>query len=98
MVLTLHQVRRVLFRLDPVLQIGLVIGLAEAYRLLRRLIPTDWPQAIANAHHVERLERVGHFAWEEGIQDWFLQFPTLVRGMNWFSLSSHFVVTGAFFI
>jgi PAP2 superfamily len=97
-VFALHQVRRLLNRLDPVLQIGLVIGLAEAYRLLRRLIPTDWPQAISNAHHVLRLEEVSHFAWEQGIQRWFLHFPELVRGMNWFYLSSHFVVTGAFFV
>jgi hypothetical protein len=90
--------RRLVLRLDPVLQIGFVIALAEAYRLLRRLIPTDWPQAIANAQHVERLEQVTHFAWEQGIQQWFLQFPTLVQGMNWFYLSSHFLVTGAFFV
>ncbi len=75
-----------------------MIGLAEAYRLLRRLIPTDWPQAVANAHHVFRLEQVSHIAWEQGAQQWFLQFPTLVRGMNWFYLSSHFVVTGVFFV
>jgi hypothetical protein len=90
--------RRLLYRLDPLFQIALVIGLAEAYRLLRRLIPTDWPQAISNAHHVLRLEQVSHFAWEKGMQDWFLRFPDLVKGMNWFYLSSHFVVTGAFFV
>jgi PAP2 superfamily protein len=90
--------RRLLYRLDPLLQIGLVIGLAEAYRLLRRLIPTDWPLAIANAHHVLKLEQVTHLAWEKGIQDTFLRFPELVKAMNWFYLSSHFVVTGAFFI
>jgi hypothetical protein len=90
--------RRLLLRVDPFLQIGLVIALAEAYRLLRRLLPTDWPQAIANAQHVERLERVTHIAWEQGIQSWFLQFPELVKGMNWFYLSSHFFVTGAFFV
>jgi hypothetical protein len=84
-------------RLDAVLQIGLVIALVEAYRLLRRLIPTDWPQAIANAHQVLRLEQVTHVAWEQAIQGWFLQFPTLVRGMNWFYLSSHFLVTAVFF-
>ena len=94
----MHAGRRLLYRLDPLLQIGLVIALAEAYRLLRRLIPTDWPEAIANAHHVLRLEQVSHFAWEQGIQQWFLRFPELVRGMNWFYLSSHFVVTGAFFV
>jgi len=85
-------------RLDAVFQIGLLIALAEAYRLLRRVIPTDWPLAISNAHHVFRLEQVTHIAWERGIQDWFLQFPTIVRGMNWFYLSSHFVVTGVFFV
>jgi PAP2 superfamily len=94
----LSRASRLLYRLDPVLQISLVIGLAEAYRLLRRLIPTDWPQATANAHHVLRLEQVSHFAWEQRIQHWFLRFPELVRGMNWFYLSSHFLVTGAFFI
>src|SRR5213592_298830 len=97
-VFALHRARRVLARLDPIFQISLVIGLAETYRLLRRLIPTDWPQAVANARHVFRLERVSHFAWERGIQQWFLHFSTLVRGMNWFYLSSHFVVTGAFFV
>jgi hypothetical protein len=90
--------RGVLLRLDPVFQIGFVIALAEAYRLLRRLIPTDWPRATSNAQHVERLERVAHFAWERPIQDWFLHFPRIVQGMNWFYLSSHFVVTGAFFV
>jgi membrane-associated phospholipid phosphatase len=90
--------RRLLLRVDPFLQIGLVIALAEAYRLLRRLLPTDWPQAIANAQQVERLERVSHIAWEQGIQGWFLQFPELVKGMNWFYISSHFFVTGAFFV
>jgi hypothetical protein len=90
--------RRLLYRLDPLLQIGLVIGLAEAYRLLRRLIPTDWPLAISNAHHVLKLEQVTHLAWEKGIQDTFLRFPELVKAMNWFYLSSHFIVTGAFFV
>ena len=94
----MSRARRLLLRVDPFLQIGLVIALAEAYRLLRRLLPTDWPQAIANAQHVERLERVTHIGWEEGIQSWFLQFPELVKGMNWFYLSSHFFVTGAFFV
>ena len=85
-------------RLDPVLQIGLVIGLAEVYRLLRRLIPTDWPVAVANAQHVLHLERALHIAWEPGIQRAFLHVPELVKGMNWFYLSSHFVVTGVFFV
>jgi hypothetical protein len=90
--------RRLFYRLDPLLQIGLVIALAEAYRLLRRLIPTDWPEAVSNAHHVLRLEQVSHFAWEKGIQDTFLRVPEVVKAMNWFYLSSHFVVTGAFFV
>jgi hypothetical protein len=90
--------RRLAVRVDPFVQIGLVIALAEAYRLLRRVLPTDWPQAIANAQRIERLERATHTAWEQGIQSWFLQFPELVKGMNWFYLSSHFFVTGAFFV
>jgi hypothetical protein len=90
--------RRTLRRLDPVLQIGLVIGLAEVYRLLRRLIPTDWPLAIQNAHHVEHLERVLHVNLEGPLQRAFLHVPDVVKGMNWFYLSSHFLVTGVFFV
>jgi PAP2 superfamily len=90
--------RAALRRLDPVLQIGLVIALAEVYRLLRRLIPTDWPVAAANARHVIDLERVLHIDWEAGMQHAFLRVPEVVRGMNWFYLSSHFVVTGVFFV
>jgi membrane-associated phospholipid phosphatase len=92
------RVRFVLSRLDPVLQIGLVIALAEVYRVLRRLIPTDWSVAIANAHHVLRVEQVLHLDWERGVQRSFLHVPELVRAMNWFYLSSHFVVTGVFFV
>jgi hypothetical protein len=93
-----NRAQRVYRRLDPLLQIGLVIALAEAYRLLRRLIPTDWPRAIANAQHVFHLERVLHIDWEPTLQATFLRVPDLVKGMNWFYLSSHFVVTGAFFV
>jgi hypothetical protein len=90
--------RRLVVRWDPLIQVVLVISLAEAYRLLRRLIPTDWPEAIANAHQVLRLEQVSSFAWEKGLQEWFLAFPSLIKAMNWFYLSSHFIVTGAFFV
>ena len=90
--------RRLVRRLDPVIQIGLVIGLAEAYRLLRTVLPTDWPRAIANAHHVFHLERVLGVDWEGWLQRTFMQWPDLIRGMNWFYVSSHFVVTGAFFV
>ena len=93
-----RRLRRIAARLDPVLQIGLVIGLAETYRLLRRLIPTDWPVAIANAQHVLHLERAVHIDWEPGVQRAFLKMPAAIHAMNWFYLSSHFVVTGAFFV
>lgn len=80
------------------LQITLVIGLAETYRVLRRLIPTDWPRAVANAQHVVHLERALHIEWEGAVQRTFLQVPNLVHAMNWFYISSHFIVTGAFFV
>jgi hypothetical protein len=90
--------RAVLRRLDAAIQIGLVIGLAEAYRLLRTVLPTDWPRAIANAHHVLHVEQVLGLDWEAWLQRMFLHWPELVRGMNWFYVSSHFLVTGAFFV
>ena len=90
--------RRSLKRLDPLVQITLVIGLAEIYRLLRTVLPTDWPRAIANAHHVFQLERVLSLDWERWLQTTFMQWPDVIRGMNWFYVSSHFAVTGAFFV
>jgi hypothetical protein len=85
-------------QLDPLIQIGLVIGLAEAYRVLRTVLPTNWPQSIGNAHRVLHLEQALGFAWEGWLQRTFLHWPEVVRGMNWFYVSSHFVVTGAFFV
>src|SRR5690349_17295026 len=91
-------VRRSLRRLDPFVQIAVVIGSAEAYRLLRTVLPTDWPRATANAHHVFRLEQALGIDCERWLQRTFLHWPEIVRGMNWFYVSSHFVVTGAFFV
>src|ERR671934_1712348 len=90
--------RRWVRRLDPVIQIGLLIAFAEAYRLLRTVLSTDWPRAIANAHHVLHLEQALGFAWEGWLQATFLHWPEVVRGMNWFYVSSHFLVSGAFFV
>jgi hypothetical protein len=84
-------------RADLPLQVALVVGLAESYRLLRRLIPTDWPVAIGNAQRVVHLERVLHVYREGPMQRAFLHLPDAVRAMNWFYLSTHFLVTGAFF-
>ena len=89
--------RHRLRRLDLPLQILLVVSLAESYRLLRRLIPTDWPVAIGNAQRVVHLERVLHIYAEAPMQRAFLHMPDVVRTMNWFYLSTHFLVTGAFF-
>ncbi len=94
----MSRARNWLLRLDPVIQIGLVIGLAEVYRLLRTVLPTDWPRAVGNGQHVFHLERTLHLDWERWFQTTFLHWPDLVKGMNWFYLSSHFVVSGTFFI
>ena len=93
----MERARYWLRRLDLLLQIGLVVGLAESYRLLRRLIPTDWPLAIGNAERVAHLERVLHIYGEAAMQRAFLHFPEVVRTMNWFYLSTHFLITGLFF-
>ena len=93
----MDRARNWLRRLDLLLQIALVVGLAESYRLLRQLIPTDWPLAIGNAQRVAHLERVLHIYGEGAMQRAFLHFPEVVRTMNWFYLSTHFLITGLFF-
>ena len=94
----MSRARRLLHPFDPLLQIALVISLAQAYRILRTLIPTDWAQATANARQIVSIEQMMHLGWERSLQESFMRFPELIKAMNWFYLASHFFVTGAFFV
>lgn len=75
----------------------IVVGGFQLYELARRLIPPDWPAAIANAHRVLHLEQGLHLAWEQSLQRLFLEVPELVRAMNIFYFVAHFILTGVFF-
>jgi PAP2 superfamily len=68
------------------------------YKVGRHLIQPNWPVAEQNAHRIFHLEQVMHFAWEGSLQRVFLELPELVRAMNIFYLTSHFVLTGVFFV
>ena len=78
-------------------QLGLVLGAVWSYELLRRAIRPDWPAALAHAREVASWERFAHLRWEEPLQHVFLQTPEVVRAMNYFYLTGHFVLTGLFF-
>lgn len=84
-------------RHDGLMQIAIVVASFEVYSSLRHLITPNWPAAFANARHVFELERVLHFAWEQSLQNLFLEAPELVKAMNIFYFVGHFILTGIFF-
>ena len=84
-------------RRDGLQQIVMVVGLFEIYEILRHFMVPNWPVAMENARRVEDLERWGHFAWEQSLQQLFLEVPDLVKAMNLFYFIGHFILTGVFF-
>jgi hypothetical protein len=81
-------------RLIP--EVLLLVGLFLIYRLGRLAITGHDDLAIANAWQVWDLERLLRFSDEETIQDWFLQWPGLVKTANWYYVAVHFPATLAF--
>lgn len=86
------------WRSDVLRQTAIVVTGFEIYKLGRHLFPPNWPLAIANAHRVLHAERVLHIDWESSLQRPFLQLPEVVRALNAFYLSGHFLLTGLFFV
>ena len=86
-----------LWRSDLLRQAAIVVGGFYAYKTGRHLFAPDWSAGLENAHRIFRLEEALHFAWEGHLQNMFLAVPDLVRAMNIFYLSGHFILTGIFF-
>ncbi len=85
------------WRRDELRQIMIVVGGFETYEGLRHFITPDWSAALRHAYDIERLERWGHFAWEQSLQRAFLGMPHVVQAMNLFYFAGHFLLTGVFF-
>ncbi len=77
-------------------EIVLLTVLFLVYRLGRLAIAGHDDLAIANAWHVWDVERMLMLPDEETLQDWALQWPTLLRAANWFYVGVHFPVTLTF--
>jgi PAP2 superfamily len=90
--------RRFAARHYGLIQIAIVVGAIELYRLARHWITPDWSQATANAHRIVSWERFMHFAWEQSLQRAFLEVPDVVKAMNVFYFVGHFVLTSVFFL
>ncbi len=93
----MSRVRRFGARHYGLTQIAIVVGGIELYELARHWIEPDWPAANANAHRVVSWERFMHLAWEQSLQQVFLEVPELVKAMNIFYFVGHFVLTSVFF-
>lgn len=94
----MERLRALARRHDAAVQVAIVLAAVESYELARRAMRPDWPVAIRHARDVLSLERVAHVAWELHVQDAFLQVPALVRALNVFYLTGHFVLTAVFFV
>jgi membrane-associated phospholipid phosphatase len=92
-------VRRTLaLRRDGLTQIAIVLAALGAYEGARMLMVPNWPEAFSNARKVLHIERVAGFAWEDSLQQVFLQMPSLIQALNVFYFVGHFVLTGIFFV
>jgi hypothetical protein len=78
-------------------QIAIVLSGVEVYELARHLIQPDWPAANDNAQKVIHLEQLTHLAWEQSLQQVFLEAPEVVKAMNIFYFVGHFALTAVFF-
>jgi PAP2 superfamily len=86
------------WRSDLLRQAAIILTGFWLYKTGRHLIQPDWPRAMANAHRIFKLEQAFHFAWEGHLQRMFMALPELVRAMNVFYLTGHFMLTGIFFV
>jgi hypothetical protein len=85
-------------RHDGIKQILIVLAAVSGYEAARMFIQPNWSAAMANARRVDDLERGLNFAWEQSVQQAFLQVPQLIEAMNLFYFVGHFVLTGVFFL
>jgi hypothetical protein len=87
-----------LWRSDLLRQTGIVLTGFWIYKQGRHVFEPNWPLAMDNAHRIFRFEQLFHLAWEGSLQRAFLQVPELIRALNVFYLSGHFILTGLFFV
>ena len=71
-------------------EIGIVGGLLIIYRFIRGFNKTDLRAAFANARDIIRLEEWMGMPFEDNLQAFMLDHPTLVQGLNWYYILFHF--------
>lgn len=77
-------------------EIALILTLFLIYRLARLAIAGHDAVALQNAWKVWDVERALWMPDEETLQDWFLQWPDLLKAANWFYVGVHFPATTLF--
>jgi hypothetical protein len=94
----MHRLALLLWRSDILRQTAIVAGGFAIYKQGRHAFAPNWPLAEENAHRVFHFEQITHLAWEGSLQRVFLEVPELIRALNVFYLSGHFILTGIFFV
>lgn len=77
-------------------EVLLIVVLFLVYRLVRLAITGHDTLAVENAWWVWAVERALWLPDEEALQDWFIQWPDLLRAANWYYVGVHFPLTAAF--
>jgi hypothetical protein len=80
------------------LEIALCGALLITYRAIRTLNKTDMRVAFANARSVIRLENWLGLPFEDNLQSWLLDHPTLIRLLNHYYIFFHFPAAIAFLL
>ncbi len=65
-------------------------GLLVIYRAIRGINKTDLTAAFANARDVVRLEEWLGMPFEDDLQRWLLDHPTILQSLNWYYILFHF--------
>ena len=77
----------------------LLFGLAyNGYQVVRGIVDSDQPQALANGMHIIHLERSLGAFFEPGLQQALLSHHWVIDLANFFYLNCHFVITTGFLI
>jgi hypothetical protein len=71
-------------------EIAICGGLLMVYRSIRTLTKTDLRQAFANAREVAGLERWLGLPFEDNLQRFLLDHPTIIKGLNNYYVFFHF--------
>lgn len=91
-------VRRGFRRLAWYHEVALFLSALVVYELSRALVIGDPSRAFSNAQNLIGWEKAKGLFVETDVQDFFFNYPNVIRALNYFYIYAHWIVTVAFFV